>query len=57
VKLIAEGRTTRVIAERLGLTERTVTKYREDILRKLGLGSIAEVTKYAVRRGMTTLDP
>jgi DNA-binding CsgD family transcriptional regulator len=56
VKLVAEGRTTRLIAEMLGLTERTVAKYREDIMRKLGLGSIAELTKYAIRRGMTTLD-
>lgn len=55
VQLIAEGFTTKEIAFHLELTEKTVASYREQILKKLGLGGIAELTKYAVRRGLTPL--
>ncbi|MFH2007873.1 MAG: response regulator transcription factor [bacterium] len=53
LQLIAEGCRTRDIARRLGLTERTVSKYRERIMDKLDLHSIAALTKYAVRHRLT----
>ncbi|MDY0000776.1 MAG: response regulator transcription factor [Polyangia bacterium] len=53
VQLIAEGFPSREIAIHLGLTEKTVTSYRERIMEKLDLHSIAALTKYAVRHGLT----
>jgi DNA-binding NarL/FixJ family response regulator len=55
VQLVAEGFTSKEIARHLELTEKTVASYRERIKKKLDLGSVAELTKYAVRRGLTPL--
>lgn len=44
------------IASRLGLTSRTIGTYRRQILRKLGLRTAAELTKYAIRNGLCDLD-
>ncbi len=52
---IAEGRSTRKIAEQLHISVKTVETHRKQIMHKLDLHSIADLTKYAIREGMTTL--
>lgn len=45
---IAEGRTNKEIAAGLGLSSRTVESYRESLMRKLGLYTVAELTRLAL---------
>jgi DNA-binding NarL/FixJ family response regulator len=52
VKLIAEGHTTKEIAEILTITENTVERHRANVLDKLGLRDRVALTLYAVRRGL-----
>ena len=48
VKLMAEGKRNKAIAESLSLSERTIEKYRSRILKKLGLATTLELIKYAL---------
>jgi DNA-binding NarL/FixJ family response regulator len=52
VKLIAEGYTSREIAETLVISEKTVERHRANILEKLELRDRVDLTRYAVRRGL-----
>jgi two-component system NarL family response regulator len=52
--LIANGHSSRVIALKLGITKGTVEVHRRNIMTKLGLHTIAGLTKYAVREGLTS---
>ncbi len=52
---LAEGRTTKEIAFDLGISIKTVETHRQQISAKLGMSSIAELTKYAIREGLTSL--
>lgn len=52
VKLIAEGYTSEEIAGQLVISRKTVDHHRSNILEKLGIRSVAEVTRYAIRRGL-----
>lgn len=56
LQLIAEGFSTAQIAERLFVSTKTVETHRKKIMDKLELYSVAELTKYAVRNGITSLD-
>jgi len=56
LQLLAEGHTTKEIASRLHLSVKTIETYRAQIMHKLDLHSIAELTKYAIREGLTGLD-
>jgi len=56
LQLIAEGRTTRQISEQLYVSVKTVETHRRNIMDKLNIHSIAELTKFAIRQGLTTLD-
>lgn len=56
LQLVAEGRSTAQIANKLSLSERTIETHRKRIMDKLGLRSIAQLTKYAIRKGITSLD-
>ena len=56
VQLYAEGRKTKKIADRLNLSVKTVEAHRRNIMEKLNITSIAELTKFAIREGLTTLD-
>ena len=56
LQLVAEGRTTPEIAGILHLSVKTVESHRRNLLRKLGLRNVAELTKYAIREGITALD-
>jgi len=55
LQLLAEGKSTKDTAERLSLSIKTVETHRQQLMQKLNLHSIAELTKYAVREGLTTL--
>jgi DNA-binding NarL/FixJ family response regulator len=52
VKLIAEGYSTRQIAESLVISDKTVDRHRNNILVKLGMHDRVELTRYAIRRGL-----
>jgi DNA-binding NarL/FixJ family response regulator len=52
VTLVAEGHTSREIAELLVLSEHTVERHRERILDKLGLRDRVALTRYAIRHGL-----
>ena len=56
LQLVAEGRATKQIAAQLEITVKTVETHRRHIMGKLGLFSIAELTKYAIREGLTALE-
>ena len=52
VKLIAEGHTSDEIADELVISRKTVDHHRANILDKLGMRNVAELTRYAIRRGL-----
>lgn len=56
LQLLAEGLATKEIADRLSVSAKTVETHRRQLMEKLGLHSVAELTKYAVREGLTPLD-
>lgn len=56
LQLLAEGKTTKEIAEILSCSSKTIEVHRSHIMEKLGLRSIAELTKYAIRAGLTSLE-
>ena len=56
LQLVAEGHTSGEIAARLHLATRTVEQHRRRIMEKLDLHSVAELTRYALRSGITSLD-
>ncbi|HKJ53554.1 MAG TPA: response regulator transcription factor [Gammaproteobacteria bacterium] len=55
LQLVAEGKSTASIAAILHLSDRTIETHRKRIMDKLGIRSIAELTKYAIREGITSL--
>lgn len=56
LQLLAEGKPTREIATTLQISVKTVETYRKQIMDKLNMHSIAELTKYAIREGLTSLE-
>lgn len=56
LQLLAEGLSTKQIASRLHVSVKTVETHRRQIMTKLDIHSIAELTKYAVREGLTSLE-
>jgi DNA-binding NarL/FixJ family response regulator len=57
VKLIAEGKSTKEIADLLFISARTVEHHRAHIMEKLNIKKTADLIKYAIRKGYTTLNP
>jgi DNA-binding NarL/FixJ family response regulator len=56
LQLLAEGKSSKEMAARLQLSVKTVETHRTRLMRKLSIHTIAELTKYAVREGLTSLD-
>ena len=52
--LLAEGKSSSEIAARMHIAPSTVEVHRRNIMRKLDLHSVAELTKYAIREGLTS---
>jgi DNA-binding NarL/FixJ family response regulator len=55
LQLLAEGKTTKEIGDQLCVSIKTVETHRSHIMSKLDLRSVAELTKYAIREGITSL--
>jgi two-component system response regulator NreC len=56
LRLLAEGKRTSQIAQLLDISVKTVDTHRQQIVHKLGIRSLAELTKYAIREGLTSLE-
>ncbi len=56
LQLLSEGKRTSQIAELLHISVKTVETHRQQIMHKLGMRSVAELTKYAIREGLTSLE-
>ena len=56
LQLIAEGKTSVQIAGLFGVSEATVGNHSQNLMKKLGLNGVAELTKYAIREGITSLE-
>ena len=56
LRLLAEGKRTSQIAQLLDISVKTVDTHRQQIIHKLGIRSLAELTKYAIREGLTSLE-
>ena len=56
LQLIAEGFTAKEIAAHVFLSIKTVETHRRNIMQKLNMRSVAEMTKYAIREGLVSLD-
>ncbi len=56
LQLIAEGESTKQIALKLHISVKTVETHRRQIMNKLDIHTVAELTKYAIRKGLTSLE-
>jgi DNA-binding NarL/FixJ family response regulator len=56
LQLIAEGKATKEVAAMLGVGVKTAETHRRSIMEKLNIDSVAELTKYAIREGLTALE-
>jgi DNA-binding NarL/FixJ family response regulator len=55
LQLLAEGKSTKEIATAINVSVKTVETHRKQIMDKLDIHSVAELTKYAIREGLTPL--
>jgi DNA-binding NarL/FixJ family response regulator len=55
LQLIAEGRSTKQIAYDLHVSSKTVESHRRQVMGKLNVRSVAELTKFAIREGLTSI--
>jgi DNA-binding NarL/FixJ family response regulator len=56
LQLLAEGHSSKEIADSLHISARTAETHRRNIMNKLGLHNSAELIKYAIRHGLTSLE-
>lgn len=56
VRMLANGQTSKEIALVTDTSVKTVDACRRRVMRKLGVGSVAELVKYAIREGLTTVE-
>lgn len=55
-QMVAEGESSTEIAEKLSISPRTVETHRANMMRKLGLKTQTDLVKYAIKKGILTLD-
>ena len=56
LQLLAEGQSMKQIGLKLFISAKTVETHRRQIMNKLDMYTVAELTKYAIRKGLTSLD-
>jgi len=56
LRLLADGRSTKEIAANMGVSSKTIDAVRRQMMNKLGIHTIAQLTKYAIREGLSSLD-
>ena len=56
LQLLSEGQSTKEMADRLRVSVKTIDTHRWNIMQKLDLHSVAGLTKYAIREGLTSID-
>ncbi|RCW76463.1 response regulator [Pseudorhodoferax soli] len=56
VQLLSEGLSTQQIADRLHVSPKTVATHREHVMQKLEICSLAELTRFALREGLSSLE-
>jgi DNA-binding NarL/FixJ family response regulator len=56
LQLIAEGHSTKEIAEKLSLSAKTVETHKQHIMDKLNIRTVAELTRYAIKEGLSPLE-
>lgn len=55
LQLVAEGKSTKEISSRLGISAKTVEFHRNSLMDELGVRTIAELTRYAISQGMVNV--
>ena len=55
LQLIAEGQSTKEIAGKLSVSAKTIESHRRQVMGKLNIRNVAELTKYAIREGLTSV--
>ena len=56
LRLLADGKTSKQMARHLYVTIKTIVWHRQNIMKKLNIRTIAGLTKYAIRMGLTSLE-
>jgi DNA-binding NarL/FixJ family response regulator len=56
LQLVAEGKTSQEIAERLSISPKTVDTYRSRLMRKIGVEDMAGLVKFAIQHGVIALE-
>jgi RNA polymerase sigma factor (sigma-70 family) len=56
LQLVAEGKTSQEIAERLSISPKTVDTYRSRLMRKIGVEDVAGLVKFAIQNGVISLE-
>jgi len=56
LQLVAEGKTSQEIAERLSISPKTVDTYRSRLMQKIGVNDVASLVKFAIQHGVISLE-
>ena len=56
LQLLAEGKTTKEIGWNLHLSDKTIETHRRNVMEKLDIHTVAGLTKYAIREGLTSVE-
>ena len=57
LQLLAEGLSAKEIASRLNVSVKTVDSHRAQLMERLGINDVAGLVRYAIKTGLTSLDP
>jgi len=57
LKLVAEGKSNKEVADDLGISVKTAMTHREHVMEKLGLHNRTELVRFAIRQGVIRVDP